>query len=62
VLFRSRSAATAERAVGAGADPDTTFPTAPGPWCSWCDFRGTCPDGARAPAKEQWAGVLRDSG
>jgi RecB family exonuclease len=53
-------ARTAERAVAEGADPDRAFPTAPGPICSWCDFRGSCPDGVRAPAKLPWDGVLRN--
>ena len=55
-------AVAGERAVAGGTDPDAAFPTAPGSWCSWCDFRGACPDGAWAPVKEPWAGVLRDSG
>ena len=55
-------AVAGERAVAGGTDPDAAFPTAPGSWCSWCDFRGACPDGARAPVKESWAGVLRDGG
>jgi putative RecB family exonuclease len=54
-------AVAAERARAAGGDPDEAFPTAPGPICSWCDYRRICPDGQRAaPAKEPWAGVLRD--
>jgi len=52
----------AERAVAEGTDPGAAFPTAPGAICSWCDFRGVCPDGVRMPAKEPWAGVLRGSG
>jgi len=55
-------AVAGERAVAGGTDPDAAFPTAPGSWCSWCDFRRNCPDGQRAaPAKEPWAGVLRGS-
>jgi RecB family exonuclease len=53
-------AVAAERAVAAGTDPDAAFPTAPGPICSWCDYRRICPDGQQARAKEPWAGVLRD--
>jgi RecB family exonuclease len=52
----------AGRAVAAGADPDTAFPTQSGPLCSWCDYRRGCPGGAGAPAKESWAGVLRQTG
>jgi RecB family exonuclease len=48
---------TAERAVGAGADPDQAFPTAPGSWCAWCDYRRVCPAGAAAPVREPWAAV-----
>jgi RecB family exonuclease len=63
-LSRAEAAAadivSAERAVADGADPDDTFPTAPGPICSWCDYRRVCPAGQDAPAKEPWAGVLRD--
>jgi RecB family exonuclease len=53
-------AVAAERTVAAGGDPDAAFPTMPGAICSWCDFRRSCPDGQQAPAKEPWAGVLRD--
>ena len=52
----------AERSVAGGAEPDRAFPTTPGALCSWCDYRRTCPDGVRAPAKQQWAGVMRDDG
>jgi RecB family exonuclease len=65
-LNRAEAAAAdivaAERAVAAGADPDEAFPVAPGTLCSWCDFRRSCPAGQAAPAKEPWAGVLRDGG
>jgi putative RecB family exonuclease len=47
----------AERAVAGGADPDDAFPTAPGPGCSWCDYRKVCPAGSAAPAKEPWAAM-----
>ncbi|MFF0718666.1 RecB family exonuclease [Micromonospora sp. NPDC003816] len=49
----------AERSVTDGGDPDTAFPTTPGPRCSWCDFRRTCPAGAEQPGKEPWAAVDR---
>ena len=52
----------AERALAEGASPDAAFPTTPGALCSWCDYRRSCPDGAAAPVKESWAGVLRDGG
>jgi RecB family exonuclease len=47
----------AENAVAAGANPDTEFPTAPGPACGWCDFRKSCPAGAQASARESWAAI-----
>ncbi|MEU8815728.1 PD-(D/E)XK nuclease family protein [Actinoplanes sp. NPDC048796] len=53
----ARDIMAAERAVAAGADPDTEFPTNPGPLCGWCDFRKICPAGAETPAKEPWAAV-----
>ncbi|QKW11996.1 PD-(D/E)XK nuclease family protein [Verrucosispora sp. NA02020] len=49
----------AERSVTDGGDRDTAFPTTPGPRCSWCDFRRTCPAGAEQPGKEPWAAVDR---
>jgi putative RecB family exonuclease len=49
----------AERATADGADPDEAFPVAPGPRCSWCDYRRSCPAGVQAPAKEPWAAVER---
>jgi putative RecB family exonuclease len=58
----ARDVAAAERAVADGADPDDAFPTAPGPQCAWCDFRRACPAGARAPAREPWAGLDRGPG
>jgi RecB family exonuclease len=58
----ARDILAAERAVVGGADPDTAFPTAPGALCSWCDYRRACPAGQSAPAKEPWAGLLRDAG
>jgi RecB family exonuclease len=53
----ARDILDAERAVAAGADPDSAFPTAPSALCSWCDYRRTCPVGMQAPAKDPWAGV-----
>ena len=47
----------AEKAMAAGADPDESFPVAPGPLCSWCDFRRVCPAATDAAAKEPWAAV-----
>jgi RecB family exonuclease len=56
----ARDIIAAEKSVAGGADPDGAFPTAPGPQCSWCDFRRACPDGQRAPAKEPWSGLATD--
>jgi RecB family exonuclease len=55
----ARDIVAAERAVADGADPDEAFPTTPGPICTWCDFRRSCPVGVEAPAKEPWAAVDR---
>jgi RecB family exonuclease len=53
----ARDIIAAEKAVAAGADPDTEFPTNPSTLCAWCDFRRTCPAGADAPQKEAWAAI-----
>ncbi len=53
----ARDIVAAERGLTAGGDPDELFPTAPGPQCSWCDYRRSCPAGAMAPAREPWAAV-----
>lgn len=55
----ARDILAAEKAVAAGADPDEAFPTTPGPMCTWCDFKRSCPAGAQAPTKDPWAGVER---
>lgn len=55
----ARDITAAERAVADGGDPDQAFPVTPGPGCSWCDYRRTCPAGAEATAKEPWAAVER---
>lgn len=55
----ARDIIAAERAVAEGADPDEAFPVAPGPLCTWCDYRRSCPAGVEAPVKESWAGVER---
>lgn len=58
----ARDIMAAERAVVDGADPDTAFPTEPGPRCGWCDYRRTCPTGAQTPGKEPWSAVERFAG
>jgi RecB family exonuclease len=52
---------TATDTLAAGADPDDVFPPAPGPNCSWCDFRRHCPEG-RAVSKDHdpWAGLAAE--
>jgi RecB family exonuclease len=59
-----RAEATADDIVAAtdtlhaGADPDEVFPPAPGPGCSWCDFRAHCPAGqAASEPLRPWAGL-----
>jgi RecB family exonuclease len=53
----ARDIVAAEKAVASGADPDQAFPTTPGPICSWCDFRRSCPAGGDAPVRQPWAGI-----
>jgi RecB family exonuclease len=55
----AQDAIDAAQAVAEGVDPDEAFPTTPGPICSWCDFRRTCPAGASAPEREPWAALER---
>jgi putative RecB family exonuclease len=44
--------------LAAGAGPDEVFPPAPGPGCSWCDFRLQCPEGQLASiARTSWSGL-----
>jgi RecB family exonuclease len=53
----ARDIQAAAREVGAGADPDTAFPMAPGALCSYCDFRKVCPAGQDAVVKEPWVAM-----
>jgi RecB family exonuclease len=40
---------------------DEVFPPAPGPACSWCDFRGQCPEGqAAAATRRPWDGLAAE--
>ena len=55
----ARDIVAAEEAVKGGADADEVFATMPGPQCSWCDFRKSCPAGADAPARDPWTSVER---
>jgi putative RecB family exonuclease len=44
--------------LAAGAHPDEVFPPAPGPSCSWCDFRRHCPEGQLASTERtSWSGL-----
>ncbi|WP_375487784.1 RecB family exonuclease [uncultured Jatrophihabitans sp.] len=49
--------------LAAGADADDVFPAAPGPGCSWCDFRAACPEGRSTSAeREPWSGLADPAG
>jgi RecB family exonuclease len=53
-----RAEDTARDVMAGGAPVDEAFPPAPGPGCSWCDYRRSCPEGAAAsPTKEPWSGL-----
>ncbi len=52
----------ADAALAAGTPADDAFPVAPGPQCSWCDFRRSCPAGVEAAAKDPWTAVDRPAG
>ncbi len=59
-----RAEATAEDIIAAtdtrasGARDDDVFPPAPGPSCTWCDFRQHCVEGqAASPTRESWAAL-----
>jgi len=44
--------------VAGGADPVEVFEPAPGPSCSWCDFRRLCPEGqAVSRPRASWDGL-----
>jgi putative RecB family exonuclease len=44
--------------VAGGADPAEVFEPAPGPACSWCDFRRLCLEGqAVSTARKSWDGL-----
>lgn len=39
---------------------DEVFPADPGPRCSWCDFRSSCPEGQAASGEvKPWAALVR---
>lgn len=47
----------AQRAVADGKHLDDAYPMAPGPTCSWCDFRKVCPAGSDLPARDPWSAL-----
>ncbi len=53
-----RDCARADAAHAGGQTGDELFPARTSALCSWCDWRGHCPQGrAAAPDIEPWAGV-----
>jgi hypothetical protein len=52
----------ADAALATGTPPDDAFPAAPGPQCSWCDYRRSCPAAADASPKDPWTAVDRPAG
>jgi putative RecB family exonuclease len=47
--------------LASGADADDVFPPAPGPNCSWCDFRRHCPEGRAVSTElDPWAGLAAE--
>ncbi len=54
---RGQARAIASAADGTG-DPDARYPVRPGPSCSWCDVRRSCPEGqAASEHREPWSGL-----
>jgi len=61
-VARAESAADgirdAERQLDAGLDSEQAFRPAPGPSCTWCDYRRLCPAGQRASEyRPSWGGL-----
>jgi putative RecB family exonuclease len=55
---RATDIMTAIDTVAGGADPEQVFGPAPGPSCSWCDFRRVCPEGqAASRPRSSWDGL-----
>jgi putative RecB family exonuclease len=61
-IGRELRGATASWSTGLNpAAVEAVFPPRPGPSCAWCDFRVSCPEGARAsPTIPPWAGIDDD--
>lgn len=56
----ARDIQTSTIALAAGAAPDEAFPPRPGAGCSYCPYRGLCPEGrAAAPDVPPWASLDR---
>jgi hypothetical protein len=53
----AKDVVAAEKSLAQGVPPDEAFPTRPGTFCGWCDYRRICPGGAQAPQREPWAAV-----
>jgi RecB family exonuclease len=50
--------ADATAALADGTPADDAFPVTPGPQCSWCDLRRSCPQGqAVSPRRQSWDGL-----
>ncbi len=59
----AREARAADEAYAQGDAGEETFPARPSSMCSWCDFRGVCPQGRAAAAqRDPWDAVLPDAG
>jgi putative RecB family exonuclease len=56
--FRAASESGQGASGSEASRPDEVFPTNPGAWCGWCDYRAHCPDGQRAAAQRRpWDGL-----
>jgi len=54
-------AAADERFKSEPRSVDEVFPPVTGSWCSWCDFRGVCPEGQAASASRRpWEGLAAE--
>jgi RecB family exonuclease len=59
----AREARAADEAYAQGDTGEEAFPARPSSLCSWCDFRGVCPQGRAAAAqRDPWDAVLPDAG
>ncbi len=59
----AREARAADEAYAQGDAGEERFRARPSSMCSWCDFRGVCPQGRAAAAqRDPWDAVLPDAG